>query len=761
MTLGEARWARVLGGPAWRERLQALRAWRFDDGTGLPAATPAAERTGQILSWVATLFILCVGLWEIGGPFGAGHYAASTAVALGGENMLRFGVSAPVPTVIVGPPGPTDFYCHHPFGAFWTAAAFSWLFGHHDWVCRLPAVLISAAMPRLIYGAGRGLYGPLGGGLAALGYVVLPITLAYAAFFCLEVPCMLGMALTTYGFVRFAQSGRRRFATLAVLGMGYAAAVDWPGFVFDGLVLSGLFLRGFVLRRFLSPLSFERFATLWASAASLCVLVFVYHLGMLVKLDQLGELLRQAEFRSNGSTLPLSDVLASRSHWIALAFTPLAIVLGKLGAAVLVTRLLLLRRDLELFPLSILVTAVLQYVFFKQGADIHFFWPQYFALYFAYALGALVAALGAASHWAVAGRWGMSRLARIPWLSATLAACALLAIVPDALFALRYARKSGGRFNEKGQIIHPDFDKEKALATVAQTLPPDAVVGITASMKPSYWMDWVLQRPLRYVNIPRVRAVGVSTFLLDTRFETRGAIESVSRDFAVRAVGPFLVADTQSIFAPVAGFALVRRKPSALERLFVASTHDLFEVVPDPFWTWELRTHLEQWPRPEPTGKPRDTEALRILHNLAVEKRDGASAARLQKQLLDGVDRSVARRYTAGVELLGVRVEHGSSTLLTLYFSPSAELPTDVEFKLYSTVEAAARFSLVPKDQLRWDVGMPFVIPTSLWRPGFIYSSVTELTRRAGRERYDGAFRGTLAPVPLDGTPDEPLLTLD
>ncbi len=56
---------------------------------------------------------------------------------------------------------------------------------------------------------------------------------------------------------------------------------------------------------------------------------------------------------------------------------------------------------------------------------------------------------------------------------------------------------------------------------------------------------------------------------------------------------------------------------------------------------------------------------------------------------------------------------------------------------------------------------MPFVIPTSLWRPGFIYSAVTELTRRPGRERYEGAFRGTLAPIPREGPLAMPVLTLD
>jgi len=753
-------WA--FGGPAWRGRLAAVRAFRFDDGTGRPVATPAAELAGRVLAAVATLFIAVVGIWEIGGPFGAGHYSAATAVALGGENMLRWHVIAPVTVVTAGPPAPADFYCHHPFGVFWTAAGFVALFGHHAWVCRLPAVLASILMPRLIFGAGRALYGPLGGGIAALGYVVLPITLAYANYLSLEVLCMFGMALATYGFVRFAQCGRRRFAVLAVAGMVYGACVDWPGVMFDAFVLGALFLRGFVLKRFFPALAFERFATLWATAVVLVAAVLLFHLAVFQKLDHLFELLKQGEFRANGSDLPLSDVLESRSYWLALAFTPLAIVLGKVGVLALLTRLVWLRRDLELFPLAVLATAIVQYVVFKQGADIHFFWPQYFALYFAYALGALVAALGAAGQWAIAGRWGKSRFANMSWAVAGLALMALIAILPDALVTLRYARKSGGRFNERGLIIHPDFDKAAALAAVARDLPPDAIVGLPAGMKPSYWMDWVLERPVRYVSIPRARAFNVSTFVLDTRFETRGAVESVTRDFAVRAFGPFLVADVHGVPGPLEGYALVRRPPTFWERLFVASTHDAFEVVPDPFTTWELRAHVGQTPNPAPPGQARDFESLRILHNIALDRGDAPAAARVRNELLAGVDRSVARRYSLGVELLGVRLEQGASTLLTVYFTTSAQLPTDVEFKITSHVQAPPAFTLTPIDKLPWDVGMPFAMPTQLWRPGFIYSSVTELTRRPGRERYDGAFRGTMAPVlASDDDVNRPLLVLE
>jgi hypothetical protein len=711
-----------------------------------------------------------VGSWEIDGPFGAGHYSASTAVAVAGENMWRWGTLAPVPAYTSGTPGPADYYCHHPFGVFWTAAAFAELFGHHAWVVRLPAVLMSALLPRLVFGAGRALYGPLAGGLSAVAYAVLPITLAYANFLALELPTMLGMALATYGYARFLQSERWRFGSLMLLGLCYAAACDWPGFVFGGLVLGALFLRGFVFRRLLPPVSFERWASLWAFAVVALGAVGLVHLVLFVKLEQIGELLRQGEFRSAGSDLPLSAVLEQRRYWIQLAFTPLAIVLGKVAAPLLLARLLVGRRELELFPLAVLATAAVQYVVFKQGADIHFFWPQYFALYFAYAVGALVASLDRWGTWALSGRKGslrpslmpwVARARFVPWVVGGAALLTLLALLPDALRALVYARKSGGRFNERGLIIHPDFDKARALAEVAASLPPDAVLGVASSMKPSYWIDWVLERPVRFLGLPRVGAAGVAAFALDARFDTRGAIESLTREFPVRAFGPYLVADTQSLAAPVEGYAFVPRRLGKLERLLTSTTHDTYDLAPDAFWTWELRSHLNQVPSPEPRAVPVTHEELRIAHNVAIWNGDFVRAQALRARLFEGVDRRAAHAFSGGVSYLGSRLTRGDSTHLTLYFETATPLPVDVQFRVTSYVEAAPRYSLVPKDELPWDVGMPFVLPTSLWRPGFIYCSSTEVTRRPGRERYEGAFRGQLAPTLPEGKHAVVLLVLE
>ena len=732
----------VVPGRRFRDRLRALGAAlvSFDDGAGLPPAAPGAERSGRILAIVATALLAAVGCFEIDAPFGAGHYAAATAVLTAAENFWRFGTLAPLTHHPFGTPQNSEFYCHHPFGIFWTAGPFA-LLGHHEWVCRLPPVLMSTAMPLLVYGAGRALFGPIAAGLGALGFAVLPIALAYANFFALEVPAMFGMALAIWGFARFAQSGRRRFAAVFVLGLGYAMAADWPGFVFAAFVLGWLFVRGFLLRRWFSPLDKGRFAATWSLAVGLAVALAAFHLAVLVKLDQLDELLRQGQFRSNGAELPLSETLARRRYWIALAFTPLGVWLGKLAVPVLAARAFFERRDLEVLPLAVLATAIVQYVVFKQGADIHFFWPHYFALYFAYAFGALVVTIERIFGWART-RFRPRLAQRASTLGAfVVGALPLVAILPDGLRALRYARKSGGRFNEKGYVIHADFDKAAALSEVSRTLPPDATLGVHASMKHSYWMDWIAERPIEHRAIPQAgRAFRNSHFCLDTRFTEGSKLRRFARDFAIDAYGPFWFSDLGEASRPFAGFEVASREPGPFERLWVSSNHSLYDVRASPFVTWELRAHFDQSPNPAPTSPAAGMDELRIAHNVAVSIGDGARAAELRARLLAGTDRRAAFSSTDGVEFLGLRFQRGASDIVTLYFLPHAALRDDRRFSLTSYVEAPPRFSVTPADTLAWDVGMPFSLPTSLWRPGFIYTQISEIVRRPGRERYVGAW---------------------
>jgi hypothetical protein len=454
-------------------------------------------------------------------------------------------------------------------------------------------------------------------------------------------------------------------------------------------------------------------------------------------------------------------VLESRAYWLALAFTPPVIWLGKLALPLLAARAVALRSELELYVLAVLGTAVFQYVVFKQAADIHFFWPQYFALYFAYAAGALVATLELLVA-RLAPKTGRTSALLAPVTALALAVAYLAALLPDGLRALRYARKTGGRFNEKGLIIHPDIDKQAMLKHVAEELEEDASFGVDPGFKPMYWLDWVLRRPVSQAPLPNpAQAHRRTHHALDLRFTTGESALRLARDFQARAFGPYLVADLRAEGAPLEAFALDPREPTFFERLFVSSSHARYSIRPSPLWGWELRFHLGLGEQAPADATPHSLDELRSAHNLAVRRGDTALATTLRARLLAGTERRGERPYSEGVRFLGARLEPGTSLFLTVYFEASGPLRDAFTFGIASRVEASPRFSVTPPDPLVREVGMPFAIPPTQWERGFIYAATTEILKRPGRERYEGAFRGRGAPVPLEGPLEEPLLVVE
>ena len=72
----------------------------------------------------------------------------------------------------------------------------------------------------------------------------------------------------------------------------------------------------------------------------------------------------------------------------------------------------ILRRDEETYALGVLFGAVVQYVAFRKGADVHIYWPHYFAAYFALAMAQLAATSGIGVAWLVAALPPDARAAR-------------------------------------------------------------------------------------------------------------------------------------------------------------------------------------------------------------------------------------------------------------------------------------------------------------------------------------------------------------
>jgi hypothetical protein len=716
------------------------------DLDGLPLASPSEERAARIVTLVATVWFALAAAWEMFGPLLAGHYASSASVGIIADNMLRWHIPGPVWEYTASKPAPGAYYCHHPWGIFWTTAALMKVLGRHDYLCRLAPVLLSAATPPLLHALGRAIWRPLAGAVAAASFVVLPITLAFANFNALEVPVIAWSLLALWGHVRLAQTGRTRHLVAALGGAFLALNGDWPAFVLMASLLAFGLLRGYLLRPLFGPLRSERrFAEAWVLGAAISTLTLGLYLYLFQKSGKLDDLAGSYGMRSAGNAVPLAKVLEQRRYWIELCFTPLAIALGKVGAVVALVRLVALRREHEVVPLLVLSMAVVQYVVFKQGADIHIFWPHYFGAYFALAMGSLAATLAAfaervpASIARLRGELAPAVSSRPAFVAMGVALLPVPIIARDGLPALRYARETGGRFNEKGLLIHSDGEKTAFLRSIVPSLPKGAPVEMHEGMKTTWSQVWTLGgRPVLQNRPLPQRGRSTELYLADTRFLLDELQGELSRSFHISAVGPFWKVAPRENAAPIDAFAIVEREPSWWEWYFISGTEPHREIVPDPWATWELRTHFDQRAS-APSEPPRTLEERRIAHNLALFEGDLDKARTLRETLLREL-RPVHARYDDGSEILGTTFHEGACSLLTIVIEAGGPAAADVQLAVRSKVLAKAPWSSTMADPTEREVGLPLPIAPKRWKKGYLYSDQVQIRKRPGTEVFRAAF---------------------
>ncbi|WP_433928838.1 ArnT family glycosyltransferase [Sorangium cellulosum] len=727
---------------------------RPTDLRGLPCASRIETRAALAVTAIATAWFALAAAWEMFGPILAGHYASSAGVGIIAENMLRWKIVGPVWEYTASRPPPEMYYCHHPWGIFWTTAGFMKVFGRHDVLCRLPAVLLSAATPPLLYALGRSVYRPAAGAAAAAAFVVLPITLSFANLNALEVPVMAWTLLGLFGYVRMTQTSRRRYLAVSALGLALGMHADWPAFVLTGGLLVFGAIRAYLLpKRVFGPVHERRYAQWWVLTAFTAALTAALYLALFHHAGKLGDLLASYGFRSSGNSEPLSKVLASRRYWIELSFTPIAIAAGKLGAIVCAGRLALLRREHDALPLLYLATATVQYVVFRQGADIHIFWPHYFGAYFALAAAALVdtgaALLERATAARHAGPSATSAAPPPPWPA--LAALALwlaplAAVLRDGVPALRYARETGGRFNERGHLIDSDGAKTTFLRWLGPRLPGDAAVELHEGMKATWAQVWALggrvvrtSRPAPRQEPPR------GAYLADTRFMLDRDQAILARRFDITAVGPFWAlgaavgAEAPRARGGIEAFSFREREPGLLAWYLVSGTEPEREIVPDPFLTWELRAHFGQ-PADPPAAAPETLEQKRIAHNIALAAGDGARAAALFAEISAALA-PLGARFDDGTELLGTTFHEGARSLLTIFVRAGGPAADDVALAVRSRVVERAPLSTTMADPVTREVGLPTAISPQRWRTGFLYADPVPIRKRPGTEVFWASMR--------------------
>jgi 4-amino-4-deoxy-L-arabinose transferase-like glycosyltransferase len=689
----------------------------------------AEERRAMWATAFATLLFALTSFWEMFGALGAGHYASNASMGIIAENMGTHRIIAPVWEYTDGPPDKSLYYCHHPWGIFWITRVFIAVLGHHDYVCRLPAVVLSVLTVPLVHGIARHLYRPYGGAVAAWGFVSLPISLSFANFNALEVPLMAFSALSLYGLVRFVQQPGHRFGAMAIGGLLIAMNCDWPAFVLSFAVATLLFI-GLASPRHLGAISRRSIAMLWVGVVISALGTLGLYFILFRAAGKLDDLFASYDHRSAGHAEALSAVLERRKYWIEVCFTPIGIGIGKAASAVIVVRAVIRRNLLELLPVTVLAMALVQYLVFEQGADIHIFWPHTFALFYALGFAAVFStALSAARSWdrMLRGAW----LERIV-LSATCIATAL--VLRDGFLGLDYARGTGGRFNEKGNFIQSDADKAVILALLRERRV--GPIGLDDSMFPTWSQVWTVGERV-ILEAPHSVLSMSGTFVFDARFSNDAAKRIYASDASVEAFGPYWIVRRGD---ELLGRRFVEREPTLFEWYFESAHEPQRHVVDDPYVAWEVGLHYGREPK-DPVAEPDTLDAYRVAYNLAVHRDDDARRAAMLEEIAKG-SRAVDADLGAGVTLRFVHYEKSVSPKLSLLVEASGPREAGALLEVLGRVVAPPVLSSVGSDPVVRDVAPPFAIGPAVWRAGFLYSVTARYGRRPGREVFRARWRG-------------------
>ncbi len=737
-------------------------------------ALPLVERISRIVVIVASVWFAFTAVWGMFEIPGGGHLGAgSLSSIICTEHILRWKI--PYPTwdwYTAAPPPKTSYACHHPYGTFYLPLPLFAIFGHHDFVVRLPAVLLSCAAPPLLYGIAKERWGSAIGAVAAASYAVVPIAVGYSNFWGLEPIVIFGCLLFFWGHSRHLTTRKTRYLVASVIGVAVICSGDWIGYVILAPLLGWSFVRAFLLPPRLSPrIPLEGYARWWALSIAAMVCTLLLWVGLFYRAGQLGDWLLAGAARAGGNEIPLKAVLEAREDWIDFSFTPLAIFVGKIAAPVCLLRFLVLRQDAEAYSLALLLGAVVQYVTFKQGADVHIFWPLYFAPYFALANAQLVHAVARGVAW-LAPRY-LAWRARVTSVGASLrsrhlqstvaGATALivgltpvLAMAHDAVKSLWIWRSTGGRYDDHGSRIRSQID----LLTVVKQVILRQRPGSRVDAHPSvdwYWdASWAFHNQATVVGAPTAGAPADSThpfWIARASGLSSDEQKKIVRSAYVQIYGDTWVVDQRQRPALLDAYSLNEREPNPLEWLFLGGTEPVRSAgaQPDPWLTWEWRTHLGQ-EAPFPEGEPRNLDEMRIAHNIAVFRGDEAGARLWRGRIEAQLDGSVHAPFQ-GALLIGVRVVGGVQPRIESWFEPTAAPSGDGTFSVRSVVESRAPLSLLPPSKTEREMAFGPSLPTKLWREHFLYEIATVMNHRIGRERYYGRWVGGWAPPRTDGVP--------
>jgi len=724
------------------------------------------ERVAHWLAIASMAFFTLAAFWESLGPMRAGHLSAGSAYAMAGENMVhwrKFGVYC---GYLTKPGVPDQFYYHHPYGITVVEAFLYLIFGHHWFTVRAGGIFCSVFAVPLLYAFGRRAWGVIPAAAATIVFVFIPVDLAFATMSNLEEPTIFFGVLFMWASSRLWDTSETKYLVLSALGALGCCNGDWAGMVFIGPVGVFAFFRAYVIpRRWYGRLDEKMYAKWFAYTVAMAVGTLLMYLAIFGKADKLGDLMGSYHLRTSGAEDALKDQISQRRKlWLAFMLTPLSYWIIGIGIPLAVIRLV--KKPLEIFGIAWFISASFQYFVFKQGADIHIFWPYYYAPTAALAAGSLAASILWTRERLVQLGARVRRLAWFPravrMVTASLVGAVL--VIPLVLLArmgvpqLVQSRKTAGRFDQGGHYIATDGDMAEFAKWAYSNVPAFGSSGqmstgqVLEKYDYNFSSEYAGDRPYTRVNaLTATKPEDVQRIaLVDTRTQPVKELEKIASQFAVQAVGPLWRVD-RAVKAPA--FSALRyeeREPTPLEWYFISGT-DLVRKITreeDPWLTWEWRDALGL-PAPTPTVTPVTPDDLRIAHNAAVRDQDTARAEELRAKLAGMVGRPLGWNYTGGVHLLGVDVKPGPAIRVTLFWEIDRTYrKVDVSYQVKCKIVAPPKLWVGPMDYFEKDMSPMATMRPGNWKPGYLYAEHFVALHRIGREECRGAFSGAeLRPV--------------
>jgi hypothetical protein len=725
-------------------------------------AKPLPERICLAVLALATLFYTGASAWEAFGPLECGHFCALSYVGIAGENMLTWRMFAVVVQYTAGHPTPEQYYAHHPYGLILVGAVAQALFGHNSFSIHAPAIIYGAFIPPLTFGIARATWGYVAGAIATVVFVLVPIDLAFAKFGLYELTTIFWGLLFMWGTVRLWQSWKTRHLVAAIAGAIGVCQADWIGSLLTGSVAGFALVRAYVLpRRWVGLIHDRKHAQWFAATLAAAIGTVLLYVLLFAKSGHLADLLGSYESRSSGAASFLSlDFGPRRWMWIRWTLPTMTLSAMAIGVPLALVRTFTVSTVEVMLPAWFFSSAV-QYLLFKQGADVHIFWPHMFGVAVALACGCLAAQAIAWSDrlLAVVPASSRSRLsAGLTVAGAAAIAVYVVVLGRMGLTQLRQSHLTSGQFDEGGNYVFSYRNGSTFVEWAMRELPSNYNLVLHNSFVPAPNIEYTAHRVLHTAreltptssNDPDRHVLAFAGLL------SANEMKNWAQLFAPEIAGPFWKIDRARAHEPLVVYRYVEREPSLWESFFVTGTDAIRSIGPvDPYATWEWRSSLGVVPNPRPTPVPSTFDEIRIAHNAALQDNDVDEARRLRDKLKAYLTETKEATLSGDVRLLGLRIEDGSVPIVTLLWEAGPSfVPFDGEFHVRSKVVRPPPLWPSVTDYYEKEVAPKEALRPVLWKPGFLYAQRFVVLHRVGEERYRGFFTtgdGRLPPRPTTG----------